>query len=132
MKKLSRLVLTLAASFFTLLLLAVFVPLFTAMTEPMATWFSVPIAIIVGWYTWKKLHKEKFGTMAAIFTGAILIGGISFTAGFLGPMLLAPSANQGPLLGIFITGPLGLVVGAIGGFIYWFRKNKTADENRSL
>jgi hypothetical protein len=33
--------------------------------------------------------------------------------GFLGPMILAPEANQGPLLGIFITGPLGLVVGAI-------------------
>jgi hypothetical protein len=42
--------------------------------------------------------------------------------GFLGPMILAPEANQGPLLGIFITGPLGLVVGAIAGaIIAWYR-----------
>jgi len=25
----------------------------------------------------------------------------------IGPMLVAPEANQGPMLGIFITGPLG-------------------------
>ena len=35
-----------------------------------------------------------------------------------GPMVFAPDANQGPLLGIFITGPLGTLLGAIGGFVY--------------
>ena len=40
---------------------------------------------------------------------ALLLGGIGFAAGFFGPMLLAPEANQGPLLGIFITGPAGFV-----------------------
>ncbi len=34
-------------------------------------------------------------------------------AGFFGPILLNPDANQGPLLGLFITGPGG----AIGGLI---------------
>ncbi len=48
-------------------------------------------------------------------SGAILVGGISFSAGFFGPMLLAPSANQEPLPGIFITGPIGVILGAIGG-----------------
>ena len=37
---------------------------------------------------------------------------------FFGPMILAPEANQGPLLGIFITGPLSMVVGAVGGLVY--------------
>jgi hypothetical protein len=27
--------------------------------------------------------------------------------GFVGPIVVAPEANQGPLLGIFLTGPLG-------------------------
>lgn len=38
-------------------------------------------------------------------------GGVSFAVGFFGPMIWAPEANQGPLLGILITGPLGTVAG---------------------
>ncbi len=37
-------------------------------------------------------------------------------------MIWAPDANQGPLLGIFITGPLGTVAGAIGGLVASLRK----------
>jgi hypothetical protein len=51
-------------------------------------------------------------------TGAVLLGGIGFCAGFLGPMVLWPESNQGPLLGIFVTGPLGVVVGAVWGYVY--------------
>lgn len=46
----------------------------------------------------------------------VIVGGFGFAAGFFGPMIFAPGANQGPLMGIFITGPLG----AIGGGILWF------------
>jgi hypothetical protein len=35
----------------------------------------------------------------------------------VGPILVTPSANQGPLLGIFFTGPLGLVLGFVWGLI---------------
>src|SRR5262245_36613361 len=49
--------------------------------------------------------------------GGLALGGIGFAAGFFGPIVLAPDANQGPLLGIFITGPLGFAVGAAIG---WF------------
>jgi hypothetical protein len=38
------------------------------------------------------------------------IGGILFAAGFFGPLLLS-SSNLGPLLGIFVTGPLGALLG---------------------
>ena len=41
-----------------------------------------------------------------------LSGGAGFAAGFLGPMMFVPEANQGPLVGILISGPAGLVVGA--------------------
>ena len=46
---------------------------------------------------------------------ALLVGGIGFAAGFLGPIVFAPDANQGPLLGIFITGPIGFLVGLAWG-----------------
>jgi hypothetical protein len=45
------------------------------------------------------------------------VGVVGFLAGFFLPLLLSPEANQGPLLGIFITGPggaaLGLAVGVV-------------------
>ena len=46
--------------------------------------------------------------------GAVALGGIGLFGGYFGPLLLTPEANQGPLLGIFITGPLGFV---LGGFL---------------
>ena len=49
--------------------------------------------------------------------GAVILGGVGFCLGFFGPIIFTPEANQGPLLGIFITGPLGALVGAIGGSI---------------
>ncbi len=46
---------------------------------------------------------------------ALLAGGVGFAAGFFGPLIFAPEANQGPLLGIFITGPLGFLGGLVWG-----------------
>jgi hypothetical protein len=45
----------------------------------------------------------------------LIVGGVGFALGFFGPMILAPQANQGPMLGIFITGPLGFLVGTLYG-----------------
>lgn len=44
-----------------------------------------------------------------------LIGGLGLALGFLGPLVVTPKANLGPLLGILLTGPLGFVIGAISG-----------------
>jgi hypothetical protein len=65
--------------------------------------------------------------IASVFKGAVIVGAIGFCAGFFGPMLFAPDANQGPLLGIFITGPLGAVLGAIGGFVYGIRQRSSSE-----
>jgi hypothetical protein len=54
----------------------------------------------------------------AMIVGAMVIGGAGFMAGFCGPMILMPEANQGPLVGIIYTGPLGAIAGAIGGLLY--------------
>jgi hypothetical protein len=54
--------------------------------------------------------------------GAFIVGGVAFAAGFVGPVIFQPKANQGPLLGIFVTGPMGFVLGAVIGWFYgWFR-----------
>ncbi len=47
----------------------------------------------------------------------LVLGGIGFAAGFFGPMIFMPDANQGPMLGIFITGPGGFLLGLVVGFV---------------
>lgn len=49
---------------------------------------------------------------------ALALGTVGGAAGFLGPMFLDPDANQGPLLGILITGPGGAIAGAALGFLF--------------
>jgi hypothetical protein len=48
---------------------------------------------------------------------ALVLGGVGFACGFFGPIALNPDANQGPLLGLFITGPGGVVAGLVAGVI---------------
>jgi hypothetical protein len=79
---------------------------------------------------WTLAASSHPGLGRAVTLGALITGAIAFAAGFFGPILLTPGANQGPLLGIFITGPLGLVLGALGGAIYWMvrRDRGTGDD----
>lgn len=48
---------------------------------------------------------------------ALALGAVGFACGFFGPIALNPGANQGPLLGIFITGPGGVLFGLVAGVI---------------
>ncbi len=45
------------------------------------------------------------------FRWPLLLGAAGFAAGFFGPLLFAPEANQGPMVGIFISGPAGTLLG---------------------
>lgn len=56
---------------------------------------------------------------------ALLLGAIGFAAGFVGPIILRPDANQGPLLGIFITGPGGFLIGLIYGIVREWRSSSS-------
>ncbi|HUK22685.1 MAG TPA: hypothetical protein VLV45_14175 [Gemmatimonadales bacterium] len=75
---------------------------------------AVPVAVV-----WAIVRHGPFRSRwwrgERVLGFALAIGAIAFLAGFVGPMVLAPSANQGPLLGIFITGPVGLLVGLVWG-----------------
>jgi hypothetical protein len=55
---------------------------------------------------------------------ALVIGAAGFGIGFFGPMILYPQSNQGPLVGIFMTGPLGVVVGALLGAVIGLMKGR--------
>ena len=57
---------------------------------------------------------------------ALLFGTIGFVIGFFGPMLIAvlvgSDANLGPLWGIFILGPGGLILGFFVGAVFGYKK----------
>ncbi|MEO7996660.1 MAG: hypothetical protein ABI852_04400 [Gemmatimonadaceae bacterium] len=47
----------------------------------------------------------------------LILGGCGLVAGIAGPIKLNPQFQMGPLVGVFITGPLGLILGVAGYFI---------------
>src|SRR5689334_11532990 len=57
------------------------------------------------------------GLSAATGRWALVLGLTGLVAGFLGPIVFSPDANQGPMLGLFITGPGGALLGAVLGFV---------------
>lgn len=72
---------------------------------------------------WRQLeHPETDGLPVFVGTGALVLGGLGFIGGFFGPMIFAPEANQGPLLGLFITGPGGAALGAVVGWLVWRKR----------
>jgi hypothetical protein len=80
---------------------------------------SIACAIAAGKYVWRATENAGAGGLLhRTLGGALTVGGVAFAAGFFGPMIFAPDANQGPLLGLLITGPLGFVLGGVGGFVW--------------
>jgi hypothetical protein len=68
---------------------------------------------------WRREHPIGF---------ALFVGAIAFLGGFVGPMIFAPDANQGPLLGIFCTGPLGFLAGLVWGILRAVRRRNSGRE----
>jgi hypothetical protein len=67
-----------------------------------------------------------------IWLWAVSLGAVGFIAGFFGPLAVNPEANQGPLLGIFITGPAGLLGGLVLGAIFRFLPVKDVTRMQAL
>ena len=79
--------------------------------------------------TYKNVHNgideqkmtDQRSPSSRILTTALIVGGISFALGYIGPIFFSDS-NLGPLLGIFITGPLGTLAGALIGVVWSARE----------
>lgn len=85
---------------------------------------SFLVAAGVAWYVWAYTASPPASLASSVLLGAFLAGGIGFSAGFFGPLLFTPSSrgNLAPLLGLFITGPLGFIFGAAMGGACWYAR----------
>ena len=104
--------------------------IFSLLPRELSYWITLASAVLVALlaarYIWMQTGSSRSGFFRFVALGSLLTGTIAFSAGFFGPILFTPHANQGPLLGIFITGPLGLILGGVGGAVYWLiRRDRT-------
>jgi hypothetical protein len=78
---------------------------------------ALPLAVLAAIAVWRRTESIR---LHPVLMGGIVVGTVCFLAGFIGPMIFFPSSNQGPLLGIFITGPAGFLLGLAGG--WWHQR----------
>jgi len=95
--------------------------------------FLMPLvaALAAGRYAWVHAYNMPRYLVAFIFYGAVLFGGAGLAAGFFGPMIFTPEANQGPLLDLLITGPAGVSIGAISGLVYGLVKSRREEHRHN-
>jgi hypothetical protein len=87
-------------------------------------------AAVAARYTWQHTAWASPGLVICILLGGVVTGAIGLSAGFYWAAHFYPGANQGPLLGIIFTGPLGFLAGAAaGGVIYWRTRSKSKAEH---
>ena len=83
-------------------------------------YIHTPIGLVGGLCLWYALGGGNPSTKRRIlcaFKIGMVCGLFTFVVLFIGPMLVTPGANQGPLGG-FLFGPLGFALGAIIGVIF--------------
>lgn len=104
------------------LIVLFFIHTMLTITTSFPTWLSPAIAVFcalfVAWFAWNLVSGKRTGIFVAVTGGALILGGVFFAVGFLGPMIFAKDTSQGAMIGIFIAAPLGLILGAIGGYVY--------------
>jgi hypothetical protein len=89
--------------------------------DPIETSFGLVVAtfaILCWWFALRGNSIESLVHMKLVVVGGLILGVVGFAAGFFGPIIFSPKSNQGPLLGIFVTGPLGFVVGTVLCWLY--------------
>lgn len=89
-----------------------------------AQMISLIIAIIFAILLWRKIANISNTLPACIIAGALIFGLTGFILGVYVPIILNPSTVQGPLIGIFLTGPAGILLGLVVGGAYWYPKVK--------
>ncbi|MBI3608295.1 MAG: hypothetical protein HY207_10030 [Nitrospirae bacterium] len=93
----------------------------------------IAVACIAVYLKFATFRGSLVPFLANFLGGGLIIGLVGFVVGFiLIPLVFCNFAGrdcpQGPLLGIFFTGPLGLSIGMLSGTARWViqsRKRKT-------
>jgi len=87
---------------------------------------SLACAVTAGVWVWRKIGPETGQkSSSSVLLGGCLLGAVGFVAGFAGPLYFN-AGDQGPLLGIFLTGPAGFVLGlAVGAIVTYARLSAT-------
>jgi hypothetical protein len=76
-------------------------------------------SFLVSKFVWKKIKLVNVDFISSTLMGGFIVGSIGLVGGFIGPIIFTPESNLGPLLGLFVTGPLGFIIGMVVGAIYW-------------
>lgn len=89
--------------------------------DPLLAVFGACTTLLVAlcaWFAARGHLAPSRARMKRVVLSGVILGAVGFAVGFFGPLIWSPGANQGPLLGIFITGPIGFVVGAAFGWLH--------------
>ncbi|HET9040969.1 MAG TPA: hypothetical protein VFN40_12395 [Gemmatimonadales bacterium] len=80
---------------------------------PVTLWLST-MGLLCLWSAVSGEVPASRTSIQASWRAGWIAGGIGLGIGFVGPLVLWPKSNLGPLLGLLLTGPLGFVLGALG------------------
>lgn len=78
------------------------------------------VAAGAAWMAWRSGAEQLPSRSSRMLAGGAIGAFVGFLTGFAGPLVLAPQANQGPMLGLFITAPAGALIGCLGAW-WWYR-----------
>jgi hypothetical protein len=111
------------------LLVLFFIKTILAITTGLAEWIntatSLSFAVLVSWFSWRWFSGKNIGITAAVMSGALILGGFGFVFGFFGSMLITRDTQQAATIGIFIASPLGMLLGAVAGYILISRQKQS-------
>ena len=102
----------------------------TGLLGVIVTSCAAALAVVTGWFAARGHRAASRVAMGITCLGGSIGGGVAFTAGFFGPMFLSPNSNQGPLLGVFVTGPIGFILGLVTGFLWSQHRASALDKAR--
>jgi len=86
--------------------------------DPDLIWLQLALATVVTLCAGLFFCSHNVGGRTMVLfslAGAVVLGGIGFVAGFWHPELFGSRGNLAPLMGVFVTGPVGFVCGALVG-----------------
>jgi hypothetical protein len=80
---------------------------------PLTLWL-LTMSVLCWWSVAKGHQAASRASIRASWRMGWIVGAVGLAIGFVGPLVISPKANLGPLLGLLLTGPSGFVVGALG------------------